>query len=231
MDIGSFIMDANGQRWAMYMGGTNYTPILAAGINLWDYSQGSSRWTAIPQYNNTINNTLTVNNKLQNVNGFASFSSSSANTAFMNVIENAGPVYNADLSKWLRGIAIINQNYVVVRDEVSAIKQGTTVSWSLLTAANVQIVNNNMAVLTQNGQTLTLLVQQPTNVNLTTWKDSFNYMFTVNGFQTESMIGFTTQLNDTNVDPIVVLLLPGNTNYTNPGANISVPALASWPTN
>ncbi|MHC4170726.1 MAG: heparinase II/III domain-containing protein, partial [Planctomycetota bacterium] len=45
MDSGSFVLDADGVRWAMDLGAEGYHGIESRGMNLWDRSQDSDRWT------------------------------------------------------------------------------------------------------------------------------------------------------------------------------------------
>ena len=71
MDIGSFVMDALGERWAMDLGMQEYESLESKGIKLWDKTQNGQRWE-IMRYNNFYHNTLTFDQKLQNVEGKAS---------------------------------------------------------------------------------------------------------------------------------------------------------------
>ncbi len=204
MDIGSFVMDANGVRWAMDLGGTDYTAIEAKSINIWDFSQNSQRWTLIPQYNNMSHNTLTINNGLQKVNGNADFVSSSSTQSFINVITDLTSIYKDDLSKSLRGVAIVNGSYVVIRDEITAILPEAFVKWTMLTPASVKIISNNKAELMQNGEKLILQVQEPSNVVLKTWLVKFDEGTNQNNV----FVGFETKLPGTTVNAITVLLIP-----------------------
>jgi hypothetical protein len=45
MDVGSFVLEANGVRWALDLGTESYNRMRAAKLDLWNYSQDSSRWT------------------------------------------------------------------------------------------------------------------------------------------------------------------------------------------
>ena len=44
MDMGSFVMDADGVRWADDFGLQNYNSLESKGINLWGSGQDSQRW-------------------------------------------------------------------------------------------------------------------------------------------------------------------------------------------
>ena len=70
MDAGSFVMDANGERWAMDFGSQDYNSLEQAGVDLWNMTQNSERWDVF-RYNNLAHNTLTVNGKYQRVSGKA----------------------------------------------------------------------------------------------------------------------------------------------------------------
>jgi hypothetical protein len=168
MDVGSFIMEANGVRWAIDIGGADYNAVLSKGIKLWDYAQSSQRWTAVPQYNNMSHNTLTVNNGLQNVKGRANFTSYSSSPSFTNVVTDITSVYQDNLKSAIRGVAIMNNSYVAVNDEVVANFPGVTVKWTMLTQANVRIIDNTKAELTQNGKKLMLVVKEPASGTLKT---------------------------------------------------------------
>jgi hypothetical protein len=112
MDVGSFIMEANGVRWAIDIGGADYNAVLSKGIKLWDYAQSSQRWTAVPQYNNMSHNTLTVNNGLQNVKGRANFTSYSSSPSFTNVVTDITSVYQDNLKSAIRGVAIMKLSLI-----------------------------------------------------------------------------------------------------------------------
>ena len=65
MDIGSFVLDADGVRWAVDLGSEGYNGIESRGMNLWGREQNSDRWT-IFRLNNFGHNTLVIDGKLQN---------------------------------------------------------------------------------------------------------------------------------------------------------------------
>ncbi|MCH5597769.1 heparinase II/III domain-containing protein [Niabella ginsengisoli] len=70
MDIGSFVLDAEGERWASDFGMQSYITLESKGVDLWNMRQNSQRWTVF-RYNNFAHNTLTINNQLQLVNSNA----------------------------------------------------------------------------------------------------------------------------------------------------------------
>ena len=108
------------------------------GKKLWDRNQDSQREQAF-RYRNRVHNTITVNNELQKMAGYAPITGFSDRASFVNATTDATGVYQGALSKANRGIAIVDGAYVVVRDEIEAQSVATTVRWMLLTAATVKI--------------------------------------------------------------------------------------------
>jgi len=78
-------------------------------------------------------------------------------------------VYKGAVAKANRGIAIVDQQYVVVRDEIRALDTPTTIRWTLLTRASVKITGENTAELTKDGKKLLLRVHSPDKVSMKTW--------------------------------------------------------------
>jgi hypothetical protein len=81
-----------------------------------------------------------------------------------------GPVYAGSLAKAQRGIAIVNKQYVTVRDEIETGDSACTIRWAMLTPAQVASVNKNQMKLVNKGKKLTLYVNGlPEETVLKTW--------------------------------------------------------------
>jgi len=176
MDVGSFVMDAGGVRWAMDFGAQDYESLESKGMQIFGRSQDAQRWT-IFRYVNQAHNTLTINDQHQLVKGFAPITGHSADKNFMSATVDLGEVYKGSLVAARRGIAIVDQKYVVVRDEVEAPDSATVLRWTLLTPATVKITGKNTAELTQGGRRLLMKVEadvrsgvaSPGAVQMKTW--------------------------------------------------------------
>lgn len=168
MDMGSFVMDANGVRWAMDFGMQDYESLESKGISLFGRTQDAQRWTVF-RLTNLVHNTLTINNQHQRVKGSAGITSSSADPSFMNAITDLTEVYDSSIAKANRGVAIVDKAYVLVRDEVETLGNETTIRWTMLTPADVKITGDNKAELTKDGKKLLLQVQSPIKVSMKTW--------------------------------------------------------------
>jgi hypothetical protein len=226
MDVGSFVMDAAGERWAMDFGMQDYNSLETAGVNLWSMAQNSQRWDVF-RYNNYVHNTLTVNNKLQDVDGKTTITSYSGEAGMMNAITDITSVYKQSLIKARRGIAIADNQYVIVRDEIENSSGETTIRWNLLTSAAVTITGSNSAELIKNGKKLTIRVSEPLKVTMKTWSTVPSQPYDAPNPGTV-MVGFETTLPPGSKANLTVLLLPENA-----GENLSRTSmrLDEWPKN
>jgi hypothetical protein len=168
MDIGSFVIDAGGLRWAMDFGAQDYESLESKGIQVFGRTQDAQRWT-IFRYTNLVHNTLTINNQHQKVTGSAPIISSGTSPSFMYAVTDLTDVYKDQVAKANRGIAIVDKSYVVVRDEIETPDSSTTIRWTMLTPATVKITAANKAELTQKNKKLILLVETASNIVMKTW--------------------------------------------------------------
>jgi hypothetical protein len=201
MDIGSFIMDADGVRWAMDFGMQDYESLESKGIQLFGRTQNAQRWTVF-RLTNLVHNTLTVNNQHQRVSGYAPIISSSPAPGFMNAVTDMSEVYKGSVAKAKRGVAIVDKSYVVVRDEIETLDSATTIRWTMLTPADVKIIGSNKAELSQGSKKLILQVESPVKVTMKTWStdppnsyDAPNPGTTLVGFEVSLPAKSKTALN------------------------------------
>ncbi len=224
MDVGSFVLDAGGERWAMDFGMQNYNSLETAGVNLWAMGQNSQRWE-IYRYNNFVHNTLTINNQLQKVDGYAPIVSWSDRPDMINAITDITSVYKGILDKAIRGIAIINKQYVTVRDEIETSDSSAVIRWTLLTSASVKSIKNNEVVLMKNGKTLTVRVKEPSTAKIQTWSTIPPHTYDAPNPGT-ILIGFETTVPANTKTSLTVELLPGGAkDETSP----EIKTLKGWP--
>ena len=208
MDIGSFVMDANGVRWAMDFGMQEYESLESKGIKLFGRTQDAQRWTVF-RLTNLVHNTLAVNNQHQRVEGFAPISSSSDAASFMNAVTDMTEVYKGAVAKSVRGIGIVDKSYVIVQDEIETLNNVTTIRWTMLTPASVKITGPNKAELTKDGKKLFLQVQSPTKVTMKTWSTDPPNSYDAPNPGT-IMVGFETILPANSKTTLQVQLVPQN---------------------
>lgn len=206
MDVGSFVLEADGVRWAMDFGMQDYNSLESKGVNLWDKDQQSQRWDVF-RYGNQAHNTLTVNDGRQQVAGRAVITSSSAAPAFLNATTDLTELYAGALAQAKRGIAIVDQAYVTVRDELATGPAEATVRWTLLTPAEVTLTAGNRAELRKDGKKLILQVQEPAGIRLKTWLTTPPHDYDAPNPGT-TLVGFEVTMPANAKGAFTVLLLP-----------------------
>ena len=165
MDIGSFVMDAHGVRWAIDLGGQDYHSLERLGLRLWNMAQDSDRWSVF-RLNNHSKNTLVVDGRLQRVDGFASITSFSDEPGRAHTIQNMAEVYEGQLAAADRGVRLGEDGDVLIQDELTAPDRRVEVRWAMITRAEVQIVDERHALLRQDGKQLGLHVVEPADARL-----------------------------------------------------------------
>lgn len=207
MDIGSFVLDAEGVRWSEDFGMQGYESLESKGLNIWDMAQSSQRWQ-VYRYTNFAHSTLTANGKLQNVSGNAPIVSSSPETMFTRCVMDLSSVYRDQLANAKRGIAIVNKEYVTIRDELETGNEACTIRWSMLTRATVTSIDGNQILLTYKNKKMALYLAGLPDIKLQTWRtdppnnyDALNIGSTLVGFELTIPANTKTAFN--------VILLPG----------------------
>ena len=212
MDVGSFIMEADGVRWAMDFGMQDYESLESRGIQLFGRTQDAQRWTVF-RLTNLVHNTLAVNNQHQLVTGSAPITKSGNDPSFMFAVTDLSQIYNTQVAKSVRGIAIVGQNHVVVRDEIQTLDTATTIRWTMLTPASAKIVGKNQIELTKDGKTLLLKVKAKGKIAMKTLSTDPPHDYDAPNPGT-TLVGFEITLRANSKTALNVSLLPGKTAST-----------------
>ncbi len=168
MDIGSFVMESDGIRWATDLGVQNYESLESKGLKIFGKTQDAQRWTVF-RFNNFSHSTLTVDEKLQRVKGHAKIDRHSDDPSFRFAISDITSIYDGQLQSATRGAGIVKDQYVLVRDEVTTLEDfPVKVRWQVVTTADVQL-NSSGAILQQGGEKLILKVQGIENLQMQIW--------------------------------------------------------------
>lgn len=158
MDVGSFVFDALGERWAMDLGLQNYHSLEAAGVDLWNMKQESQRWNVF-RYANQQHNTLTINKKHQRVAGKARIVEVYDSKNKLGGRINLSEIYSEEVAKVVRDVVLIKEEYLQVTDYIEASQQPAEVTWTMVTPAQINQIDNKTLRLTQNGKSVNLLVK------------------------------------------------------------------------
>lgn len=207
MDVGSFVMEADGVRWAMDFGMQDYESLESKGIKLFGRTQDAERWTVF-RLTNLVHNTLAINNQHQLVTGTAPITKSGNKPNFMFAVTDLSEIYKDQVAKSVRGIAIVDKNHVVVRDEIQTLGKKTTIRWTMLTPATAKIVSYNQIKLTQNGKTLLLQVRAAGKLAMKTWSTNPPHDYDAPNPGT-TLVGFELTLPANTKSAMNVSLIPG----------------------
>ncbi|MCD4824563.1 MAG: heparinase II/III family protein [Phycisphaerae bacterium] len=159
MDIGSFVLDADGVRWAIDLGADHY--------RLPGYSNKTDGGPGWRYYRRSAksHNTLVIGDKLQlaadSESKVVAFHSSP--TRSHAVVDMSKP-YRRQAKKLLRGVAMLGRQAVLVQDEITA-PENSEIRWGMVTRAKIKI-DGRKAVLTQDGKTLHVEVVEPVDAVL-----------------------------------------------------------------
>ena len=222
MDIGSFIIEADGVRWASELGAQSYESLESRGMSIFGRTQDAVRWTVL-RLNNHIHNTLTVNGELHRVDGYAKIDKYSDDPGFSFGVTNMSSVFDTQLASVTRGAGIVDGEYVVVRDELTAGSYPATVRWQMLTHADVTVTGNNTATLTRDGRQLFFRVDEPAGIRVTTWSSQPTTDYDAANPGT-ILVGFEIYVPANASEILDVKLIPGSAD-TDAGFNKT---LAEW---
>jgi len=156
MDVGSFILEADGVRWAVDLGTENYGKMRAAKIDLWNYSQDSSRWSCF-RNGPEGHNILRFDNTYQNSAGKAEIRALSDDNGTMGNTVDLTSLYQGLVARVERTVRLHPDRTITIEDEWTAADRAVTASWQWLTQAKVTR-NAGGVLLEQNGKSLTLRV-------------------------------------------------------------------------
>ena len=209
MDVGSFVVDADGLRWAGDLGPESYDKIESRGMNLWGQAQDAERWT-IFRYNNTSHNTLVVNDQHQRVKGQAPIIRYSALKEFPHTVFDLSAVYEGQLAQALRGAALLPTGQIVIQDELTAPDHPTSVRWAMVTSAEVELRSDRTALLKQKGKTLGLAVVGDIEMRWTTFSTEPKADYDASNPGTR-MVGFAFELTPGRIVRYAVTLSPSGT--------------------
>ncbi|MBE8719282.1 heparinase II/III domain-containing protein [Sphingobacterium pedocola] len=201
MDVGSFVMEADGVRWAMDFGREDYRALEAKKINIWKFDQDSERW-GVFKYTNYAHNTLTVNGELQHVGGYAPLTDVVESTDATKATIDLSSVY-PKLAALSREITVVNAKYVSVKDIYNGGSEKNTIRWSMVTDAAVKLINNTTAELTKDGKQLLLKIEVPGHV---VWK--IEPIEGNDGKNTPVLVVFEVEVAPRQKGDIVVNLVP-----------------------
>ncbi|MBS0664390.1 MAG: heparinase II/III family protein [Verrucomicrobia bacterium] len=152
MDAGSFVLEADGVRWAVDLGAQDYYSLESKHVDLWNKAQDSQRWD-VYRIGPFTHNTLTIDGQRHRVEGRARLIDFSADAADPRAVLDLTPVFAGAAAYVHRGFRVLPDRRVLVQDELRGLTPGARVRWAMATRAEVSCTGGT-ATLRQEGQTL-----------------------------------------------------------------------------
>jgi hypothetical protein len=154
LDLGSFILDADGVRWAVDLGGDEYNL-----PGYFDKGAQGQRWQYYRMGSHS-HNTLVIDGQDQLVEAQAPISSFSSKPDLAFAVADLTKAYAATALSTRRGLALIGRQQVLVQDELKLKAGSHTVRWCLVTRADLKL-EGDRALLSQEGRQLEAKILAP----------------------------------------------------------------------
>lgn len=219
MDVGAFVMDADGVRWADDLGSQDYNSLESKGVDLWGRGQDSGRWKVF-RLGTSSHNVLMVDGQNQRVDGHAEI----VLAKIGRTVVETGPVYRGQLAGARRGVVLQPDRTVRVQDEFTTLAKPANVRWAMVTLADVKIDGPGRATLMQDGKRLNFRVLEPAGAQLKIYPTDPPPSATDATNRGTRMIGFEVSVPAGSPQRLVVQLEPG----TAKPAQSPVRPLAQW---
>ncbi len=149
LELGGFILEAAGQRWAIDLGADDY--------NLPGYF-GGKRWTYY-RLGTAGHNTLLIDGKNQDPKAVAPIVAFLSTPARAHAVADLSAAYAGQAKTVRRGIALVDRRQVLVQDELEG-TAGSQITWQMHTRAGIK-VEGSRAVLSQGGKRLAARLLSP----------------------------------------------------------------------
>lgn len=163
MDAGSFLLEAGGVRWAVDLGAEDYGKMRAGKLDLWNYSQDSTRWKTF-RVGPEGHNILRFDGAQQRVDGKAEISELPDEHGGVGNLVTLTPLYRGQVERVGRRVRLRADQSVSIDDEWTTGEHATEVSWQWLTCAATTVTQDGFE-LKQNGETLRLRATSPAKLS------------------------------------------------------------------
>ncbi len=149
LDLGSFVLDALGQRWAIDLGKDSYSLPAYFGKNRWSYYRLRTEG----------HNTLVIDGENQDPAAHAPLVAFLSTPERSFAVADLSQAYRSRAERVLRGIALLDGRRVLVQDEVR-VREPAEVVWNLHTRAQIA-QHDGRAMLSQGSARLEARILEP----------------------------------------------------------------------
>ncbi len=209
MDTGSFVLDADGARWALDLGAEDYFGIESRGMKLWSSEPGSDRWTIFRQ-SNRGHNTLVIDGQSQQVGGNGTIVRFSTAPAWPHSVVDLSSLYAGQAKAVLRGVALLPSGRVLIRDHLAGLVAGSNVRWGMITGGTPTLGDGPILDLAKGTGRLRLEARLPVAPRWQTYETAKPPNEWDSRNPGTVMVGFTAVAPASGVLDLAVLCTPGS---------------------
>jgi hypothetical protein len=155
LDLGTFVLDADGQRWVTALGSDDYNLPGYFGDKRWTYYRLATRGQ----------NTLLIDGRNQDPKAAASIVAYHSSPERAHAVADLSAGYAGSARRVARGIALLDRRMVLVEDELQSV-MGSRVVWQVHTKAEIEL-HGDRALLSQQGEKLTARILFPADAKFT----------------------------------------------------------------
>ncbi len=206
MDAGSFVLDAEGVRWAYDIGAESYHRIESRNMDLWNSKQTADRWRVF-RLSNLSHNTLVIDGQLQLAKGKAKVVSFREGPESETVLDLTAVYTNA--TQVIRTGTLLATGEYRLTDTLKGLKPGAMVRWGMVTRSTPDAQRNGTLLLREADKQLWL---SPLHNPDIAWK-TFEVAKTPNEWDSPNtgmvMVGFEAAAPASGELALVVLFTPG----------------------
>lgn len=202
LDCGSFVLEANGQRWAEELGYDEYSL-----PGYFDYEPEAERWKYF-RISTVSHNVLTINGQNQLVNGQAKLIAYNSEHELASAVIDLTDVYEGQAVSVQRGMAMLGRKQCLVQDEVVGMKNNDTLRWAMLTSAHIKL-GGSRALLSKGGKYLTAEILWPVDAHFAIRSTKPTYHPDEGSNPGTSLLTVSLPLGVSDTTRLVIMLTPG----------------------
>jgi hypothetical protein len=152
LDLGSFVLESQGERWAIDLGPDSYSLPGYFGRQRWDYYRTRTEG----------HNTLMVDDQNESTAAEAPLTAFRTSRAGSMAVADLVTAYADKLKSWKRGMRLQGSEYVLLQDEVEAKAGPVKLTWAIHTRARATVGSDQtVAMLESGGKKLRLRILSP----------------------------------------------------------------------
>ena len=155
LELGNFVLDADGQRWVMALGPDAYSLPGYFGRQRWTYYRAGTQGQ----------NTLLIDGQNQDPKAVAPITAFYSSPDRAHAVADLSAAYAGAAKRVARGVALLQRRQVLVQDELESVS-GREIVWQIHTPATITL-QGNRAILKQKDETLQIRVLAPANAKFT----------------------------------------------------------------